>query len=173
VLAEIASGSFRSRANVQLRHDAGVTYGVYPVQVQTQEVGLFGIRGQVDAAEVGASLRALLAMLETLQTTPVTSDELELAKTAVAAEFERDTASSEGLASSLADAFSAGRPATSLESFPSEIARVTAADVQRVAALYLSPDDAEIVVTGGEDLRRELAFLGQVQPYSTKFAEVD
>jgi zinc protease len=162
LLAEVAVGAFRSRANTELRHHAGLTYGLHPRFIRSQRLGLMAVEAAVEASEAIDAILQLLHTFEALMKAPVSSEELARAKLSYAAGLERSAGDNRELAELLARAFSAGRGAAWLAGVPEALTAVTATDVQRVAGEYLTPHDVEIGVAGRRGLARPLAFVGPV-----------
>ena len=112
---------------------------------------LFSITGQVLPDKKVQDVETVLENeLKTLASTPVSERELEKAKNQIEAQFvfAQDSNFYQGM---LLGRFEMCGGWRSLDSYPSEIQKVTAADVQRVAGEYLVPDrrTAAILVPTG------------------------
>jgi zinc protease len=128
---------------------------VYDKQLAAQVMSSADLRGQLGVFYVGAIVaaghtpdeaeQALRAQVGTLRDAPVTPEELDIAKTQLLTGEIRQRETIEGRANELGAAQtiegSAARANTDLD----DLAKVTAADVQRVAREYL-PDDLRVVI---------------------------
>lgn len=167
VLAELAVGSFRSRANISLRHDSGLTYGVHPRFMRGRAAGLVLVEAAFEVDETRSAIESLLEMFRTLRSVPVSRQELSRAKDAVAAALDPATYDNETLAATLGRGLASGKPASWLSSRTTRLAAVSVEDVQRVAVQYLHPDDVEIGIAADTSVLNQAAALGQVTTYST------
>jgi zinc protease len=165
LLAEIAAGAVSSRANLSLRHEAGITYGVEPRILSGPDLGLLMIEASFETSETVRAVADLQRMLQELRDAPVSEAELSLAKVALLAELERRSHDNQALAHYLASAFAEGRSATWLAALPGAIAAVTASDIQRVARSYLRPRQLEIGIAGPATQAAELEILGELELY--------
>lgn len=80
--------------------------------------------------------------------TPMPADELAKVKRYLRLGYADGFESTSDIASQVAGLVPTGLPLSTLGAFDAGIARVTAADVQRVAARYLDPTKLRIVIAG-------------------------
>jgi zinc protease len=168
LLAELAIGAVRSRANDTLRHQQGVTYGTRPRIANGKQLGLLVIQASFEEDQAAQAITALLDILEQLSTKPVGALELTNAKIALRTQLDRAAHSSLGLTQLAADLYASHGSPETLAALPARLAAVTPADIQRVARKYLRPRDVEIGVAGSPQLARELSFLGEFEAYKVE-----
>jgi len=165
VLTNVVAAPLHSRSERQLRHDAGLTYGVRPQLLRTRNWGIFSMEAAFESSETRAAIMALLATIEAVRKQPVSAAELEQAKQDFAVDLARRTAGNRALADYLGQLFAEGKNADWLQRIPEQLAALSAPDLQRVARLYLSDIDVEVGVTGDLELARELSFIGHLETY--------
>lgn len=168
LLAELAIGAVRSRANNTLRHEQGVTYGTHPRIANARQLGLLVIEASFEEEQAAQAITALLDILEQLSTKLVDAAELTNAKIALRTRLDRAAHSSVGLTQLAADLYASHGSPERLAALPGRLAAVTAADIQRVARKYLRPRDLEIGVAASPRLAQELSFLGQFEAYKVE-----
>jgi zinc protease len=168
LLAELAIGAVRSRANNSLRHEQGVTYGAHPLVANGKRLGLLVIEADFEEDQAAQAITALLDILEQLWTKPVGVAELTNAKVALRTRLDRAAHDSVGLTQLAADLYASHGTSEQLAALPERLAAVTPADIQRVARKYLRPRDLEIAVAANPPLARELSFLGQFEVYKVE-----
>ncbi len=147
ILDEILAGGPSSRLHRELVIDRALASSVHGDVAPTKDPGLYGLWVQTmkghSAEEVEARVMAAVAALAAK---PVGDDELAKARARVETAFWRELASSHGRAERLGEFEIAGGDFRLLFQRADEFARVTAADVQRVAATYLAPGARSVVV---------------------------
>lgn len=139
VLARVLASGKGSRFYRRLT-DRGLTTEVFASGSRLRDPGLFSLYAFLAPERAHADVEAeLLDVVEDLKQNGITEDELERAKAQVKAQeaFGRDGSFS--IAAQLNEAIAAG-DWTLYTTFLDRIARVTAADVQRVAQEYLVED---------------------------------
>jgi zinc protease len=80
--------------------------------------------------------------------TPIPADELTKAKNYVALGFPSEFETTGDLAQKLEELVVYNLPDDTFTNFVAEVSRVTAADLQRLAARYIQPDKMAVVVVG-------------------------
>jgi zinc protease len=99
----------------------------------------------------------------------VPADELENAKRALVASFALSTENQATALSNATQIKEYGFPADYWDTYPSKIAAVTAADVQRVAQKYVPLDDVVIVAVGdASQIRKVLAEFGTIEEWDSE-----
>ena len=148
VMNTLLGGSFTSRLNMNLRETKGYSYGAGSNFTYRVAPGPFAVSTSVRTNVTDSSLIEIFKEIRSVRDSLVPQQELDRAK----ANFELDLP---GLLESTSQvAGQMGSLATfglTLEEFPRLVSRVravTAADVQRVARQYLTPDKAHVVVVG-------------------------
>ncbi len=144
----ILGGSFSSRVNMNLREKHAYTYGARSRFAMRQRSGLFTIGGNFFADKTGAAIQEILTEFDKIQEEPVTEEELRDARESILLALPGRMESVMELGSMAADLFIYGYKADELRTLPERLAKVTIADVQRVAKAHLAKEDLYIVVVG-------------------------
>jgi zinc protease len=147
VLNTILGGSFTSRLNQNLREKNGYAYGAASVFDTRLSAGPFYSSANVQTDKTGDALKEffneLNGMLE-----PVPAEELNKAKNYVALGFPGEFETTGDLARKLEELVAYNLPDDTFTNFVAAVSRVTAADLQRLAARYIQPDKMAVVVVG-------------------------
>ena len=148
VLANVLSSGRSSRMYDNVVRQKQLTSGVSVSAADTRGPGLFRVGATALPGKPIADLEnAIYVEIEKIKTGPIAEWEMEKARNT----WKRSQVN--GLASSLSRAISLGRYAlfwndpNLINTYPDRIAKVTAADVQRVAKQYLVPTNRSVVVT--------------------------
>ena len=164
VMNEIFGGGFSGRLMQSLRSQRGLTYGVGGgVGANWDYPGLFRLNMATKSETTIEAIQALKDEANKLITAPVTEAEMSLAKESIlnAYVFTMDTR-----AKALAQQVQLelyGFPSDYFVKYPSQIEKVTAADVQRVAKKYVNPNQLAVLVVGNEKkFEKPLSTLGPV-----------
>lgn len=165
LLTKIAVNDAMSRANTSLRHDTGLTYGLQTRRLQSSQLGILSISGEVETDSAAQAITGLLKLFEQLREQPITAAELAHAKLMLQAEWKQQLDNNLGLAAWARQLFAAGRPASWPDDLHTHLEAVTIADLQRVARAYLDPETAEIAVHASWLIERELDFIGRLERY--------
>jgi len=142
------SGAFESRLWQELRQKRGLVYSVSSSLQAGADRGDFRIELDASPQRVVEAVRLIREQLEELQHVPVTPTELAEAKVRLASNALLDEASSSGQAKQLIDIATYGLPSNYYATLNERLARITAADVERVAQTYLKPDSLVEVYAG-------------------------
>jgi len=170
VLNFILGGDFTSRLVMKIRTEEGLAYNVGSRFTPGPFYrGDFVAAFQTKVRTVAYGTRLALAELERVRTTPVTDEELAMAKGAMVDRFPSHFNSKTAVAALFAqEEYTAGAP----DYFPTyrdKVQAVTKADIQRVAQKYLTPEKAAILVVGGKASELE---EGDVKDHPGKLSEV-
>ncbi|MFN3596801.1 MAG: M16 family metallopeptidase [Rubricoccaceae bacterium] len=161
VMNQILGGGFSSRLFQRVRTDLGLAYnvgGVYTASFARPGVFYASTNTRLDATI--ESLEAMQEVIRSMQTRAPSEQELSLAKDAYLNSFVFNFESrAQVLGRQLTYAYY-GYPEDFLQQQQARIAAVTAADVQRVARQYLSPDETAIVVLGTAEVREAMRAAG-------------
>ena len=164
VMNEVFSNGFSGRLMQELRSKRGLTYGVNGgVGSNWDYPGLFRAGMATKSNTAIESVQALRDEIAKLTTAPVTPEELSLAKESIlnAFVFTRDTRA-KALDQQVQLEFY-GFPKDYYEKYPSQIEKVTAADVERVGKKYVHPDQLALLVVGNpKDFEKPLSSVGNV-----------
>lgn len=152
VMNTILGGQFSSRINLNLREKHAYTYGAGSSFDMRRGAGPFATHGAIVREKTEPAISELLAEMRRIQKEPVTSEELEAAKNylvkALPGRFETaQAAANSATALSMMDL-----PLDEFATRPMRLAKVTAEDVQRVAAKYLDLERMRLVVLGDAEV---------------------
>jgi zinc protease len=142
------SGAFESRLWQELRQKRGLVYSVSSSLDSNADRGDFRIELSASPQRVVEAVRFVRAQLERLQTQPVSATELQEAKIRLVSDALLAEASSSGQAKQLLDVLDNDLPANYYATLNDRFARITPADVQRVAETYLKPQRLVEVYAG-------------------------
>jgi predicted Zn-dependent peptidase len=148
VMNSLLGGSFTSRLNMNLRETHGYTYGAGSRFSFRKAPGPFIASASVRTNVTDSSLVEFFGELRAVRDTPIPKEELQRAKSYVELGLPGSLESTSQVAASIAQLAIFSLPLTDLSTFAANVRAVTAADVQRVARKYLTPDQATVVVVG-------------------------
>lgn len=147
VMNTALGGSFTSRLNNTLREVKGYTYGAGSSFGMRRERGPFTARAEVVSAKTDSALIEFMKELDNIRK-PLPSAELEKVKRYLRLGYADGFESTSDIAAQVANLVPYDLPLSTLGAFDAGIAKVTAADVQRVATQYLDPSRLTIVIAG-------------------------
>jgi predicted Zn-dependent peptidase len=148
VMNTILGGSFTSRLNMNLREAKGYSYGARSGFTFRRTPGPFVASADVRTDVTDSSLVEFFKELRRLRDDRVSEEELARAKAYVELGLPGSLEGTSQVAGELADLLTFGLSLSDLPRFASKVRLVSAADVQRVAHTYLTPDKATVVVVG-------------------------
>lgn len=135
----------------QVRSQQGLAYSVYALwQPQFDYPGVFIAGGQTRSQTTVPFIESIQTELRKLQSTPISSTELALAKDAILNSFVFNFQDPAQTLSRLMRYEYFGYPADFLFQYQKGVKAVTVADVQRVAQTYLRPDHMTTLVVGNQ-----------------------
>jgi zinc protease len=147
VLNTILGGSFTSRLNQNLREKNGYSYGASSAFDMRLSAGPFlataGVQTDKTAPAIAEFINELNAIVK-----PIPAEELAKAKNYVALSFPGEFETTGDLARKLEELVVYNLPETTFANFVSMVTKVTAADLQRLAAQYIQADKMAVVVVG-------------------------
>ncbi len=147
VLNTILGGSFTSRLNQNLRERNGFAYGASSAFDMRLAAGPFLASANVQTDKTGDAVREFFNELNAILTL-VPADELTKAKNYVALGFPGEFESTGDLAQKLEELVVYNLPDETFTTFVAAVSKVTAAELQRLAARYIQPDKMAVVVVG-------------------------
>lgn len=142
------SGAFESRLWQEMRQKRGLVYSVNSEVEANRDRGDFRIELNASPQRVVEAVKFVREQLQRLQTQPVTTTELQEAKVRLVSNALLDEASSTGQAKQLLDIIDNDLPLNYYQTLNERFARITAADVERVAKTYLRPERLVEVYAG-------------------------
>ncbi|MEO8277781.1 MAG: pitrilysin family protein [Thermoanaerobaculia bacterium] len=162
VLNTLLGGKFTSRINLNLRERHGYTYGASSRFVDRRSSGPFVVSAAVTTDATGRAVSEVLGEMRRIRDEPVAESELAATRSYLLGIFAYGLQTVEGLAARLDDIALYDLPLDTPARALAEVARVTTADLQRLAVDHLAPETALIVAVGpAEELRNQLAALGE------------
>ena len=148
VMNYVLGGSFASRINMNLREKNGYTYGANSQYAFYRGGGPFIAGGLVRTDVTGPASTQLMYEIKRFPTTPPTEAELNEAKVARIQSLPGQFETTQAIAGSMGAIFLYDRPLDYYATLPAKYRAVTAADVARVAAADVHPDQLIIVAAG-------------------------
>ena len=159
-------GGASGRLFEHLREQKGYTYGANSGFGSSRIRGSWTASTDVRSEVTDAALTDLIDEIRQMRETPVTEKELGDAKRAIVGSFARLLESPDAILANYIDRHFYQLPADYWDTYATKIEAVTAADIQRVAQKYWTPDRLQIVAVG--DLAKvepALKKLGTVQVF--------
>ena len=163
VMADILGGGFSSRLFKKIRTELGYAYGVSANWgANYQHPGVFTVSSSTKAGSTVATIGAVLAEIERIRTQEVTDEELATAKDTVLNSFVFNFDSPSKTLNRLIRYEYFGYPRDFIFQYQKAVARVTKADVLRVARQYLDPERFTLVAVGNpKQFDQPLASIGR------------
>jgi zinc protease len=147
ILAELLAGGPSSRLQRELVVDKALASSVHGDVAPTKDPGLYALWIQMTKGHAAEEAEGrVLAAVADLAARPVVAAELAAAKARVETAFWRDLSSSHGRSERMGEFEIATGDFRRAFARAEELARVTPADVQRVAAAYLSRGARSVVI---------------------------
>jgi zinc protease len=148
VASWILGGGSSSRLYERVRDQGGLAYAVFSHLAPGQYGATLTVSAQTRHAEVGRVLQIIREELARLGREPVSPRDLDVARSYLTGSFPLRLDTSAKVADFLAAVEYLGLGLDYPDRYRQRIARVTAADVQRVAAQYLAPATFHEVIVG-------------------------
>jgi len=148
VASYILGGGSASRLYARVRDEGGQAYAVYSYVSPGRYGASFVVSTQTRTAEVGKVTTTIRNELTRMTRETVSDRELDLAKSYLIGSFPFRLDTSSKVADFLLAIESQALGLDYADRYRANIARVTAADVQRVAAKFFTPDQFSRVVVG-------------------------
>jgi zinc protease len=149
-----------SRLFMNLREEKGYTYGAYSNLDARRTAGTFRSTAEVRTPVTGDSLKEFFYELQRIRNEPVSTKEINDAKSYLTGVFPIRLETQEGLIEQLVQIKMLNLPADYLETYRDRVQEVTVDEIQRVAQLYVRPDEAAVIVVGDGS-----AVVDQIKPY--------
>lgn len=148
VASYVLGGGSASRLYSRVREQGGLAYAVFSYLMPGKYGAAVTVSAQTRTAEVAKVTEILREELGRIGRDPVSARELELAKSYLIGSFPLRLDTSAKVADFVVAVEELGLGLDYADRYRERIARVTAPDVQRVAATYLGPDTFNRVVVG-------------------------
>src|SRR5215471_8693416 len=165
VFNEAFGGGFSSRLFNDIRTKRGLAYGVGGgIGTNFGHPGVLQISIGTKSQSTIESIQAADENISGLSTNPITDDEVQKAKDAILNAFIFRLDSPDKILAERMTYEFYGYPADWLDKYQAEIKKITAADVNRVAAKYLHKDQLAVLVVGNtKEFDKPLSSLGPVK----------
>jgi len=147
----LGGGIFSGRLMQNLREDKAYTYGARSRLGSDELVGSFKAFASVRNEVTDSSVTEILYEMNRLATEPVSQEDLDLIKSSMSGGFARSLESPQTIARFARNIVKYKLPADYYETYLEKIEAVTIADVSRMAAKYIRPENANILVVGNKD----------------------
>ncbi|MDA8692660.1 insulinase family protein [Saprospiraceae bacterium] len=147
----LGGGIFSGRLMQNLREDKAYTYGARSNISSNKLIGNFNASASVRTEVTDSSVVEFLYEMNRMSTEPVDPEDLQLSKNSLAGGFARSLESPQTLARFARNIEEFNLPQDYYETYLKRLDAVTVADVQRVAAKFVTPNNANIVVVGNKD----------------------
>jgi zinc protease len=148
VASYVLGGGSASRLYSRVREEGGLAYAVYSYVSPARYGASFTVSAQTRTAEVPKVIDIMREELARMTRAPVTERELKLAKEYLIGSFPLRLDTSSKVADFVVAIEEQGLGLDYGDRYRESVAKVTAADVQRVAAKYFAPDSFTRVVVG-------------------------
>ncbi len=145
----LGGGGFNSRLMREVRSNRGLAYSVYSYfQVGRWLPGPFIAGCETKSESTAAVVRLMREIMEDMRRTPVSDEELQLAKESLINSFVFAFTDSHQVVAQQMRLDYYNYPEGYLQTYRDKIAEVTVDDVLRVAQTYLHPDRQSLVLVG-------------------------
>ena len=164
VMNDVLGGGFSGRLMNEIRTKKGLAYGVNGgLGAAFNRPGLMRLGMQTKSVSLFDAMAALKEEVAGIVTNPPTDDELSQAKESILNAFIFNYDSRAGILAQQMNYAYYGLPSNYLETYRSNIEKVTKDDVVRVAKKYVHTDELAILVVGkAADFPKPLDTLGKV-----------
>ncbi len=168
---QILGGGGEGRLFLNLREAHGWTYGAYSSIGASKYTSKFRSQASVRNAVTDSAVVEFMNEMHKIRQTPVTEEELKLAKAKYIGNFVMETQKPSTIASFALRTKTQNLPADFYENFIKNINAVTVQDVQAAAKKYFMADNFRIVIAGkGSEVLPGLEKLGYPINYYDRLA---
>ncbi len=146
VLATLLGQGESARLNLEVRRRLGLVNDVYAYAYSARDPGLFVVGGSCPPDKTQAAMQQLMVEVSRLAATPVSASELAKVKTMIESDalYQRETV--EGLARRLGFYQTLLNDPNYADTYLNRVLAITPADIRRVAATYLIPENLSLVL---------------------------
>jgi zinc protease len=148
VASYVLGGGSASRLYSRVRDEGGLAYAVFSYVTPARYGASFAVSAQTRTAEVPKVIEIIREELTRMTRAPVAERELKLAKEYLIGSFPLRLDTSSKVADFVVAVEEQGLGLDYADRYKERVAKVTPADVQRVAAKYFAPDSFNRVVVG-------------------------
>ena len=147
LLSRVVDDGMSTRLHRRLTDDSGLAYDVFAALDPYEEIGVFEIGASVEHDKLPELISAALGLMSELRTSAVEPAELEKARTRYRWSLRRIVDSPEDMAMFVGTQAIFGR-SPSLRQLLSEVERITAEDLLRVARRVVRPEGTHVLAVG-------------------------
>jgi predicted Zn-dependent peptidase len=148
VLSTILGGGMSSRLFLEVREKRGLAYSVHSWPEQFTDTGYFVVQAGVEHAKLEKAVKTILAEFKKIKKTKVSAAELDKAKSYLKGTMTLSLETSDKIAQRAATSLLETGRVRSLEEILDGVAKVTAADIQRVARDLLQTSKLNLAIIG-------------------------
>lgn len=148
VMNEVYGNGPAARLFLNLRENKGYTYGVGSGFQALKYPGPFVSNSSMRTDVTEGAMTEFLVEIRRMRDEPVPAEELAEKERAVVARFALQLEQPASLLGNAIVRKIYGFPEDYWDTYPAKVSAITAADVQRVARLYLNPDTMQVVAVG-------------------------
>jgi zinc protease len=158
-----------SRLFMNLREEKGYTYGAYSNLDARRSAGTFRATAEVRTQVTDDSLKEFFYELDRIRREPVSEKEISDAKAYLTGIFPIRLETQEGLTDQLVQIKMLNLPDDYLQNYRDRVQAVTVEEIQRVAAKYVNPDEAALIVVGdGASVTKQIKpYCEDIEIYNT------
>jgi zinc protease len=165
----IYGGAFHSRLVINIREQKGYTYsprsGVSPLR----QHGYFSVHAAVRNEVAAATLTEIFYEMDRMRSLPVTTEELDSARSYLSGVFSLGVATQDGLLGQLSSVYLDRLPEDYLETYREKIHALTADDILAAARRHFDSANAQIVLVGDRaQIADQAALFGPVTEYDAQ-----
>lgn len=147
----LGGGVFSGRLMQNLREDKGYTYGAGSSVSNDKLIGNFTANTEVRSIVTDSTVHEIFKEMQRLIDEPVDEESLQMVKNFMSGSFARALESPRTIANFALNVKRYNLPENYYATYLERLNAVTIADVQQMAAKYLKPKNAIIVVAGNQD----------------------
>ncbi|HEX2713022.1 MAG TPA: pitrilysin family protein [Candidatus Acidoferrales bacterium] len=153
-------GLFSSRINLNLREEHGYTYGAFSQFVYRRSAGPFFVSSGVRTDVTAPAVTEIFKEVRRMAATPLTAEELRLAKDSLVRSLPGDFETSPGAATSFSRLYIYDLGLDYYSQLPERLSSITSEAAQAVAKKYLVPEEMVTIAVGDRaKIEPELAKL--------------
>jgi predicted Zn-dependent peptidase len=169
VMNQIFGGGPQARLFSNLREDKGYTYGAYSSFGGSKYAGAVSASSEVRTDVTEGALKEFMYEIKRIRDEKVPAEELENAKKSIIGGFALALEQPQALLSNIISQKLYGFSADYFDTYPQQVSKITAEDVQRAAQKYLDVPHLQIVAVGdASKVRNALAAYGSVEQYDAE-----
>ncbi len=167
VVGRILGGGSSGRLFMNLREDKGYTYGAYGSLSPGRIAGSLSASASVGSGVTDSATQEFISEFRRLGQNTITQDELDLAKAAMAGSFGRSLEQPSTIANFAINTDRYDLPQDYYKNYLKNLEGLTLAQVNQLAAKYVSPENLYITVVGrADDFSEKMERFGEVNFYT-------